>query len=234
MQPTANDITFNLFGFPTRIQPFFWLIAVLITALNAGPIDNMPVWILCVLFGMVGVLLSILVHELGHAFSFRYLFNVPCDIVLHGFGGAAVPQQHYQRRYGFHGTVMNCFLSFSGPLAGFVLALVLFAVLLMLQFPPMSESPFHFFLWFTMIISIIWGIFNLLPIYPMDGGHIAREAFLFFFPRRGVEYSLIFSMGCAVVLAVVGFVFLKAPLIALFLGFFAYQNYQELAFRGFR
>ena len=233
MRPTPNDLSFNLFGFPTSIQPFFWLIAGLITALNAGPInDNMPLWILCLLFGMAGVLLSILVHELGHAFSFRYLFNVPCAIVLHGFGGAAIPQQHYQRSYGVCGVAMNCFLSFSGPLAGFALAFVMFVLLLAIQ--PAAASPFHFFLWWTMFISIFWGIINLLPIYPMDGGHIAREAFLFFFPRRGVEYSLLFSIGTAVVLGIAAFLLLGQIFIALFFGFFAYQNYQELSFGGVR
>jgi membrane-associated protease RseP (regulator of RpoE activity) len=43
-------------------------------------------------------------------------------------------------------------------------------------------------------ISLIWGIFNLLPIYPLDGGKIAREILLRFRPAEGIRYSLVLSM----------------------------------------
>ena len=235
MHPTSNDLSFNLFGFHTSIQPFFWLIAGLITALNIGGInDNMPFWIGKLLIGMAGVMLSVLVHELGHAFSFRYLFNTPCAIVLHGFGGAAVPLQNYQYKNDVGGVAAKCFLSFSGPLAGFMFAFVMLGIV---QSIPTDDrvaiALLRFFLGWTAIISIIWGIFNLLPIYPMDGGHIARDLFVFLSPRQGVKLSLIFSMTCAVLLAVLairhGFIFA-----AFFCAYFVYQNYLELSFNSFR
>ena len=234
MQPTSRDISFTLFGFPTVIQPFFWLVAVFITAINIGDIDNMPIWIAQLLVGMAGVMLSILVHELGHALTFRYLFRTPCMIVLHGFGGMAVPYHPHRRTYGFRGAVAEGFLSFSGPLAGFVLAFVTFFLLYHLPVGDgLAFSLLRFFLQWTTLISVFWGIFNLLPIYPMDGGHISREVFLFFFPRQGVKYSLILSIMCAALLAVAalqyGMIFM-----AFFLAFFAFQNYQEMTFRSFR
>ena len=242
MRPTPNDLSFHLFGFPIAIQPFFWLIAALLAAVYIGRIDNMPIWIAQMLAGMAGVLLSILVHELGHALTFRYVFRTPCAIVLHGFGGMAIPLQHYARGHGFRGMVANCFLSFSGPFAGFVLAFLLsmFLVLTLAMFPSVIEiqgdeppTLFLFFLNWTITISIFWGILNLLPIYPMDGGQIAREIFIYFFPRRGVEYSLALSMMLAVLLAIAAFMLLGMFIIAIFFGFFAYQNYQELTGRSF-
>jgi len=234
MQPTSNDVSFNLFGFPTTIQPFFWLIAAILAALHIGEIDKMQLWIAKMLLGMAGVLLSILAHELGHAFAFRHVFRTESIVILHGFGGATMPIQHYSRSYGFTGTMANCFLSFAGPLAGFVLAVLMFALL---YFLPMGNgfaaSLLMFFLYWTMTISIIWGIFNLLPIYPMDGGHIFREIFLFFFPRQGVEFSLILSMLIAALLAVVALRFGQLFITFLF-GYFAYQNYQELTLGSFR
>ena len=237
MRPNSHDISFNLFGFPTTIQPFFWLVALLITAISLGGINNnMPIWLAQLSVGAVGVLLSILVHELGHALTFRYLFRTPCTIVLHGFGGMAIPSQH-RRSYGFPGAVAQCFLAFSGPLAGFILA---FFILLLLHVIPAPHEnarlPFALFLYFlewTALISIYWGIFNLLPIYPMDGGHISREIFQFMFPRKGIELSLILSLMLAVLLVVVAFRFGQFP-IALIFAFFAYQNYQEWSARSFR
>jgi len=230
MPPTANDFSFRLFGFSTSIQPFFWLIAALLTAMHLGPIDNMPMWFAKMLVGMAGIILSILVHELGHAFVFRHVFRTPCAIVLHGFGGAAIPLQHYSRGYGFHGMVANCFLSFAGPFAGFILAGVMITFLLT---APMKEGLFTFFLEWTATISIIWGIFNLLPVYPMDGGHISRESFRFFFPRRGVEFSLFMSMTLAAVLAVAALPSGQYFITFIF-GYFAYLNYQEMFGRSFR
>ena len=230
MRPTPNDLSFTLFGFSTNIQPFFWLVAILITALHLGPIDNMPIWIAQILVGTAGVLLSILVHELGHALTFRHLFHTPCAIVLHGFGGAAIPLRHYPRGNGFLGMLANCFLSFSGPLAGFILA---FCMITFLQVTPVEEKLFTFFLKWTALISIFWGIINLLPIYPMDGGQIARECFTFVSPRRGIEFSLIASMMLAALLAILALRFGQF-FITLIFAYFAYQNYQELSGRSFR
>ena len=234
MRPNPHDISFNFFGFPTTIQPFFWLIALLIAALHAGGInDNMPFWLAMLVIGMTGILLSILVHELGHALTFRYLLNTRCMIVLHGFGGMAVPEP-YRRSSGFSGAVAQCFLAFSGPLAGFILAFIAIVLLRVLPDDPgLATVLLHRFLVWVVWVSLIWGIFNLLPIYPMDGGHIAREVFVFLFPHRGVEFSLILSMMIAAFLVALalqhGEIF-----IALLLGFFAYQNYQEWSARTFR
>jgi Zn-dependent protease len=183
---------------------------------------------------MLGVLFSILVHELGHALTFRYVFRTPCAIILHGFGGVAIPLQRYSRGYGFKGTMANGFLSFSGPLAGFALA---FVTLVLFQMVPNDGSRaaalLRDFLEWTALISIIWGIFNLLPVYPMDGGHISREFFLFFFPRRGIEFSLIVSMLTAALLAVAALQSGNFFITFLF-AYFAYQNYQEMTFGSFR
>ena len=234
MRPTSSDFSFTLFGFPTAIQPFFWLIAAVLTGLHLRDIGNMQIWIAQMLLGMAGVLLTILVHELGHAFTFRHVFRTPCAIVLHGFGGMAIPLQHYSRTYGFPGAVANGFLYFSGPLAGFLLA---FVMIVFLKMTPAEEGLtsqlFLFFLQWTALISIFWGILNLLPIYPMDGGHISREFFLFFFPNRGIEFSLILSMFLAALLAVAALQY-RMFIITFFFAYFAYQNYQEMTQGSFR
>jgi len=237
MYPGPNDVSFRFFGFPTFIQPFFWVIALLITAVHLGNINNMPLWLAQVIVGAAGVLLSILIHELGHALTFQYLFRTSSIIVLHGFGGMTIPQQQHRRSDGFSGALAECFLAFSGPLAGFVLAF--FAVMLLQFMPPAPENIgtavalCRFFLMWTALISIFWGIFNLLPIYPMDGGHIAREVCVFLFPRQGIEFSLILSMVFAALLAVLALRFGQI-VITLFFAYFAYQNYQEFSARSFR
>ena len=54
------------------------------------------------------------------------------------------------------------------------------------------------------LISVVWGLVNLLPIYPLDGGQIAREIALWLTPREGIRYSLVLSIIAAVGMAAFG------------------------------
>ena len=73
----------------------------------------------------------------------------------------------------------------------------------------------------------MWGVLNLLPIYPLDGGHISREVFCLISPRSGVANSLVLSIVIAVLIAIlwvrVG-VFWNAALFA----YLAYLSWQAL------
>ncbi|NOZ40261.1 MAG: hypothetical protein GXP24_08555, partial [Planctomycetes bacterium] len=42
--------------------------------------------------------------------------------------------------------------------------------------------------------NILWGVVNLLPIYPLDGGQISRELCQLRHPREGMILSLRISM----------------------------------------
>ena len=88
-------------------------------------------------------------------------------------------------------------------------------------------------------INLFWGLINLLPVFPLDGGQISRELFSWFMAGRGVRPSLGLSI------AVAGFMCLNAlaaynghPLIpwipagdlytALVFGILALNNFLEL------
>src|SRR5258708_4925044 len=60
---TAYDLQFRVFGFPVRIHPLFWL-GSLILGWQVGEWPERFLWIGC-------VLVSVLVHELGHAVAAR-------------------------------------------------------------------------------------------------------------------------------------------------------------------
>jgi Zn-dependent protease len=183
------------------------------------------------------ILVSILVHELGHACVFRYVFGVESNIILHGFGGVTIPHSPVRHYYGIKGLLYEIFLCAAGCLAGFVLAGIAFSMLIMIDVPQQEGfnllSLVEKFLYFTMIVSIIWGIFNLIPIYPLDGGQISRKIFLFFSPRNGIVNSLILSMAAAIICI---YFCMTAGMFfgAILLGFFAYQNYMELTNQSFR
>jgi hypothetical protein len=76
----GGGLRFSLFGFPIRIHPWFLIVAGIIGF--SGPEPNLAralVWI-----GVV--LVSVLVHELGHAFAARTVGAEP-TIDLYALGG---------------------------------------------------------------------------------------------------------------------------------------------------
>jgi len=96
---------------------------------------------------------SILVHELGHAVAGRHFGLRPRAILLHGFGGLC---QYERAPRGLVGV----FVSAAGPVAGLALG----GVALLLGWKVLA--------W----VNLFWSVFNLLPMFPMDGGHIVRHA----------------------------------------------------------
>ena len=80
-----NSSQFNVFGFPLRIDPSAVVLVVLLGLLYGGQGGRMGVSI--ALMALAVILVSILVHGLGHAFVARSMGLGPVHIVLHGFGG---------------------------------------------------------------------------------------------------------------------------------------------------
>jgi stage IV sporulation protein FB len=198
-QPTQFDLKWRMFGIRVRVHPVFWLMACLLGAPYLQPPYGAPyllVWVAC-------VFVSILVHELGHVVVGR-VFGSRGDIVLYAFGGLAVGSNMLPRRW------QRVAVLLAGPFAGFLLLGVVYAVRPLI-FPrdyywPQELTQAEKFLLeaFGMLIwmNLVWGILNLLPIYPLDGGQISRELFEAVNPRNGFRIALGISMALAILLAV--------------------------------
>jgi stage IV sporulation protein FB len=86
---------------------------------------------------------------------------------------------------------------------------------------------------FLFFINVYWGLVNLLPVFPLDGGHISREVFLYFDPRRGIPRSLMLSIVAAVAVALY-LMFHFHSINGLLFAYFAYESYLMLrAYSGF-
>ena len=150
-------LRFQLFNIPIEIQPWFWLVLVLLGS-NFGAGDGSALMVAT--FVAAGAI-SILVHELGHALLGRHYGARPF-IVLQAFGGyAAFPGTYFARRNQFWVTA-------AGPGAQLLLALV---AMLLMMFTPMRTIGHHF-LSDLIQVSVFWAILNLLPIHPLDGGQM--------------------------------------------------------------
>ena len=245
--PTPYDLRFHLGPVPVRIHPLFWLIAVFM-----GISGKNPDGILLVLW-VITVFVSILVHEMGHIVAMRQ-YGENGHIVLHGFGGLAISNGF--SRWGRGRTpAAQIVISLAGPCAGFLLASICLLgfkvsggdfnisfgrpLLINLQdvVSPPDTSPYLTILFLNFwFVNLFWGLLNLVPIYPLDGGQIARAVFQLWEPHRGIIQSLWLSVYTAGVLAVVAFVYWKATFLGFFFVYFAVTNYmtiQQLHGSGF-
>lgn len=226
--PTAADLHFRLFGFPVRVTPWFWAAALL---LSLGGDDDSPE---PVLTWVIVVFVSILVHELGHALAIRY-FGGRSRITLYHFGGLAMDNRP-DRLPG-----EQIAISFAGPAAGFLLAGVVTLVLELngdvlayrWGMVPVIPRPYEStilsdLVWYLLLVNFAWGLINLLPIYPLDGGRIARELFAEFDAGRGIVRSLWLSIITAAAFAIYALVAWKMLFVPIMFGMLAYGSYRTL------
>lgn len=229
------DVNFVVAGVPVRIHPWFWVVTVLLAIQGDKSPMNVALWV-------TAVFVSILIHELGHVLAFRY-YGTTGHVVLYSFGGLAIPSSHVTRDR-WSQTV----ISLAGPGAGFVLAAAVLGVLRVWGKPWEFHADAPVGLWFTVynfepynvcrlaramvFINIFWGLVNLLPIFPLDGGKIAQAHLTHHNPRDGMRQSLVLSILAAIGMAAVGLVRFDSVFMAIFFGYLAFLNYQMLQAAG--
>ncbi len=164
---------FSLFGIPVEIQMSFWLIAALLdidTVLRGQHKFLILVWVAVVFF-------SIMIHELGHALAMMRHGMRP-EITLHMLGG--LTSSHGMNRLTRR---QRIFVSFAGPLAGFALAALVFLVTIVapsLVAPLPADAGKVSLVVQAAVLQLLWvnfgwGIINLIPVLPLDGGHILED-----------------------------------------------------------
>ncbi|MBN1991874.1 MAG: hypothetical protein JW953_04175 [Anaerolineae bacterium] len=236
---TRLDVKFTIFGIPVRVHPLFWLLTLFLGAYS-GNIIQLLIWVIVVFF-------SILIHELGHSFMMR-LYGQDSYIVLHIAGGLTVPVS--SRRSGRWTNVVDdstqqIFISLAGPLAGFLLAAIVLATVAIMggqitinwflgiiplpgAFLPSSSWIVNAMLASLLWVNVFWGLINLMPVFPLDGGNVTRHLFIKVYPWDGVRKSLWLSVVSGTIVAIVGLVFLRSIFIVFLFGFLALQSYQML------
>ncbi len=227
-----------MFGIPVRILPWFWLT----TAILSGTQDSgaVVVWV-AVCF------VSILAHELGHVVAFRS-YGTPAEVILYNFGGLAVPRSRHRG-----GTLGEIVIAVAGPVAGFCLAALtvagaiyaggritaglsynviptVSALILPTDLNPSNYTQYAYLNRVVddlLYVNIYWGLVNLLPIYPLDGGRVSRALFAHRDPRGGNRHALYLSVAFAGAVAAFALTTGDYFLVLLF-GLLAFSNVQSL------
>jgi Zn-dependent protease len=181
---TELDLRFQILGIPVRVHPGFWLMGAFICWQSAeGRPDRILIGVICVFF-------SILIHELGHAITFRR-YGHRGEIVLYMMGGYATGKPL--------STWRNVMVSAAGPAAGFVVATI---VWVLMKSIPAETFIQHLSLYWTLnllwFVNFWWGILNLTPCIPLDGGRIMESLVYRYWPQRAnikVLWICIMSSG---------------------------------------
>ena len=219
--PTRGIYLFDVARFPVFLDTGGLIFIGLILLLQMG--GGGMVGLLGAFLWIVAIYGSILAHELGHAVVGRRLGYGSADIVLSFFGGVAIWSGRTSRS-----RRDQLLVTLAGPAVNVVLCIFF---LLLKTFPP----PFISLLvpslrgliddlyW----INLMLAAFNILPIFPLDGGQALRTALAY-----RIRGSRLVRISLQVSFATLGLVMLYAVstshiFLVFILAQIAFQNWQE-------
>ena len=80
-------------------------------------------------------------------------------------------------------------------------------------------------------ITVYWGLLNILPIYPLDGGQMAVQ-FVLANPRDAVRQSLILSVVVGGLMGVMALVYWQNWFLAILFFWLTYSNFMPVQSQG--
>jgi len=187
---------FKFLGAPVKLDLFFFALFIFLQV-----------------EAVIAVFISILIHEMAHAWIARRKGYNVYGIEIGLFqGSAAIDSNMHQRD--------SIPITFAGPLSN----LLLYSLSMSLIF----IFGDIYFLNILSLINIILFIFNMLPIFPMDGGIILRDILMLKIDRRkGARISAWISMTTSVMLFIFSLIF-GFIIMSLFSIYFIYSSYKIL------
>ena len=190
-------------------------LAILFVALNYAPqlgVHYALLWIPI-------VFLSVLIHELAHAAAIAGFGFGASTIILGGMGGVTINQRRAK-------AWQDMIISIAGPASSFIMMGISLWLwrnteightdkFLTEMLPRLAQANFF------------WGMFNLVPVPPLDGGHATRDFFRIFLSERtafaiAIWIAIIVGGGIAI------WAFTKGIFVlALYIAWFVYLAWQQ-------
>jgi stage IV sporulation protein FB len=209
-----STLNFSIGRFPVRVHWSFFLIALLL-GLNETNLLYTLSWV-------VVVFVSVMVHELGHAVVAESYGLFP-SILLQSMGGLTIFSR--TRRLSHFQEIV---LSLAGPFFGFVLGGLVYGLVFFVSGIPLV---FRVIMSQLMWVNIGWGVINLVPMLPLDGGQVMRSLWHWLRSPYDERTPLIISIGIGI-LAIVAGLWLRQTWLALLAVWFTFSNFQQLQGRG--
>lgn len=205
---------------PIYIHPIFWVLAFAIGALNTlGGSITMSEAIPGILIWVSVIVISVIVHEFGHALT-AVAFGQSARIDLQGMGGMTSRQGKKLKLWQDFLVVLN------GPIFGFGLALVAFFLLNL--FKADAKGFLVYALEISYYVNVFWTIVNLLPIQPLDGGKLLNIVLEALFGFKGIKIAYFLSLLFSAIITLLFFAIQAtwAGILFLILTFESYRSWK--------
>ena len=212
-------LRFQLFGIPCVVAPYFWVLSAM---LGWNIAQSREYGLLLLLVWVACVFVSIMVHELGHAFAAQH-YGLRPAIALAGLGGLTSFMGRGLTR------TQHIAVSLAGPAAGLILytlvlelthRLIPLGLGALLQTDTALSLVLLKALNYLIFINLWWTIYNLLPVLPLDGGQVLRDLL----GPRLIGTARLIGATCAVAVAVYS-VQIGQLYTAILFGYLAYANF---------
>ncbi|WP_299425889.1 site-2 protease family protein [uncultured Meiothermus sp.] len=207
----AIRLPFRLLGIPVSLDLSFLIVLplfafligsqlpVYLRLLQISPdpalVDGLTPYLLGLL-AAIGLFISVLIHELGHALTARGYGVQTREITLWLLGGVAQLEQMPRTRGA------EAVIAIAGPIVSVLLAG--FFGLLRGVVPPEAAGG-QFLLGYLSLINLSLALFNLLPALPLDGGRILRSLLALYYPHlEATRTATIISKLLAFALGLLG------------------------------
>lgn len=203
---------FTLFGINVYLHWTWFIMLWYVTHAAGGHIWS--------ILRFVTVFAIVLMHEYGHALACRSVGGRAERIVLWPLGGVAFvdpPQRP--------GPVLWSIAA--GPLVNVALAPIIFGIAMAAA--PAEGTPLASYLNWVFYFNLVILIFNMLPIYPLDGGQILQSILWFVLGRSlSLRIAAVIGLICAIGGGI--FALMRGDLwlvvLAGFIGLQAFQGYR--------
>jgi Zn-dependent protease len=167
----------RILGFEIRIHPSWIVILAIVAVLVVGRLEvdapGVPVLARWLTGGVIALafLLSVLVHELGHALVARRRGIATAPITLYFFGGSASYDIEPERPRD------EAAVALAGPVVSLVVASVLGGTGIAIQLLGGELAlATGIVLLLLALLNLILGAVNLIPAFPLDGGRLVHAA----------------------------------------------------------
>jgi Zn-dependent protease len=195
---------FKLFGITVYLH-WAWFLLGLWYVQNRTAAYSSQVWTVLEFLSLFAI---VLIHEFSHQLACRSVGGKTHDIVLWFFGGVAYvspPQRPGAQLWSIA----------AGPLVNVVLVPILSVLVTVSDHLGWYDSnqDAYALIHNVWLINLGLLIFNMLPIYPLDGGQIFRSLLWYIFGRANslLIASIVGFIGIAGLLAFVAFTFFTNP-----------------------
>lgn len=214
----GNILSFRLFGFDIAVHWSWLIIFVLFSWTWSSYLENIITtdfpnvysnpttvsWFASALL-VVLVLVSVLIHELGHSIVARRLGFQVGKIIFFVLGGISYINMDKDAK----ATPLRTFLIAAvGPVVSLVLCVLFWIMAYVVGYGDITKVSVFIFLLLSQLafINLILAIFNALPVYPLDGGRVLLSVLQFLGVNYRVAHSIVTGAGIigSILMIVVG------------------------------